>query len=179
MNLDLYYLIPSLPEIKEDKKPIIGSYGFLDLCRPYLSTREFIYLEKSRLYTFDWHNPFEPVREWYRMESDFRNQMVELRAEKTGKQPLKFFRGEYLRGKIDEDVRILLQIQEPDEMAEALFKRRWHLLNRLHSGQFFTLEWLGIYYLKLQLVEERFKYSKEAGEKNLHIFLIKDSEYHG
>lgn len=174
MNLDLYYLIPSLPEIEKDKKPPMSSCEFLDVCRQYVPARDFTSLEQCQLYKFDWHNPFKLIREWYNLECDLRNQMVELRAEKLGKQPAMFFHGEYLRGKIDDDVRFLCQLQEPSALAEALFKRRWRLLNRLQSGQFFNREWLSIYYLKLQLLEKRFQYSKEAGEKILHTFLLEN-----
>jgi hypothetical protein len=174
MNLDLYYLIPSLPEIEADKKPRVSSHEFLDICRQYIPVGDFNLLEQCQLYKFDWRHPFELVGEWYSLECDLRNQLSELRAEKLGRQPLIFFRGDYLRGKIEDEVRSLYQLREPHAIAEALFNRRLRLLNRLHSGQFFNVKWLSIYYLKLQLVEERLKYSKEAGEKNLHIFLIKD-----
>jgi hypothetical protein len=177
VNLNLYYLIPMLPELESDNKPPLNSSEFLDLCRQFLSVRDFTSLERCRLYEFDDHNSFTTVKEWCNSECDLRNQMIELKAEKLRKDPNNFFRGDYLRGKIDDEVRSIYRLQRPDDMAEALFKRRWRLLNRLQSGQFFNMECLSIYYLKLQLLEERFKYSKEAGKKILQTFLDEDVMY--
>lgn len=175
MKLNLYYLIPMLPELEAERNPPLTSGKFLDLCHQFLSDRDFTSLEQCFLYDYDINCPFFTVREWHKFECDFRNQMVELRAERLGKKPQAFFRGDYFRGKIDDEIRSIYQLQSPVSMAEAVFKRRWQLLNRLQSGQYFNMEWLSIYYLKLQLLEERFKYSKEAGKKILQTFLHQDA----
>ncbi len=171
MNLDLYYLIPLMPELDLRKKPPLSSREFIDMCRQSLSIRNITSLEQCYLYEFDDQTSFITVKEWYNSERYLRNQMVEFRAERLRKDPDVFYRGDYFSGKILDEVQTICRLQEPAAMAEVLYKKRWHLLDHLQCGHFFNMEWLSIYYLKLQLLEKHFKYSKEAGKKVLQTYL--------
>jgi len=93
------------------------------------------------------------LREFKVFERNLREELSEWRkAQKSG--------GEY---RLPPALRAFVSEGNPLEIEKKLLHARWKFLEEKESEHYFDLEFLVIYFLKLQLLERMFTFDKEKG----------------
>ncbi len=161
-----YYLISSLPLPRWDAPPPLSETEFLESCADQLGPDRFRRIQAVRL---------EPVLEpislaytgWVRWETCFRNALARRRAARLGIEPERWLRPEedawpHLVRQVEE---IMGADTDPWTRQTRLDRLRWRRLDELEAGHYFDFDALVVYKLRILLLEQRSRYSQEAGEK--------------
>jgi hypothetical protein len=90
-----------------------------------------------------------------------------MRAQRMGTDPARHLRAETIDPEAARAARMAMETESPREADELLDRARWRWLNEFEALHFFDLERLVIHALKLQLLERRWQFNKEAGRKAL------------
>ena len=151
-----YYLVTALPYLRLGQESLINKEAFLLECKKWLSKKDIKTLSGVSLENFFIRPDDVPIlREW--KEFDFtlrkelalaRNSIKHSRNEKPG--PL---------------AKIVLEEATPLLMEQSLARIRWERLDALEAGNFFDLNFLILYFLKLQIIERLKLFDKDHGEK--------------
>jgi hypothetical protein len=171
-----YYLIATLPTLTSDSNQFMSSESFLELCRRWLSRRD-LHLVESTVVSFAAPQVKQEkavvnriLQHWQAFETQLRNALVRQRALKQKRDPAAFLReteqfGAAVGGEwLVQGVRAAIQQENPLTAEQMLNNLRWHYLDELERGQFFTVEFLQVYYLKLQILERSAQFLFEQGE---------------
>ncbi len=178
-----FYAVSSLPFLTYDLDPIPGREFFLDIIRTHLSASE-LKIAASAL-DFDpdsgkTDNVF--LEKWRVFETNLRNELVQLRARKKGRD------SDSLR-ECEETIsprqlaRTAFQQESPQAAEDLLSRGRWAYVEELEVGYFFDLEKLLAYALKLGILlrKARFQANRGAAEFEAQIAVLKktitDREY--
>lgn len=172
MRGQYYYIIASLPHLSLHEPPPLNVEDFLSLCKRHLKRSAFETLRsiKQEFSLLD-RLPLKAAKRWYEWEGGIRDALARLRAEKLG-----ISAGEYRRGYIPESIqsdiaREAFNADSPLKAEEILNKARWRFLEELEFGNYFNLESLAIYYLKLQILERVSHFDEERGRERLDSIL--------
>lgn len=162
-----YYLISSLPMIRQDETPGISVESFLEECGKWLDGNEMNIINSLTLVPGAEETPVTALQGWYDWENKLRNGLARLRGHKLSRDVESVCRHEndYF-SEVERAAQDFSAIASPLERERMLDDLRWKRLEDLESGHIFDFDRLCVYKLKLML---RLKWSdrkKEPGEKN-------------
>jgi hypothetical protein len=155
MSRKYYYLIASLPTITFDNKPPLSCEEFLAVCKPQLASQDFQLISQAILdEEVDPRSSNGVFRQWSVFNHHLRNEMTYFRARRAGKDPVVYMRGERSSDSVFADV-VAQAAKAADPLSsERIFDRsRWQLLEEMGRYEYFSLEFLLIYALKLRILE--------------------------
>lgn len=161
-----YYLVSTLPLLSYDSEHMASTEYFLEQCEKWLTAGDYLILKNTSINEFDsCKSGCALLDQWQVWEVNLRNELVKLRAQKKGLE------GDAYLAAVPEvlgtaEIAREAAAQESPLAAEELLNRaRWSLLDDLEVGRFFTIEKLIIYYLRLQILERKGLFNKEAGSE--------------
>jgi len=162
-----YYLVSTLTLLSYDSEYMASTEYFLEQCEKWLTAGDYLILKNVSISKFDFHKAgCALLDQWQLWEVNLRNELVKLRAQKKG------IEGDAYLATIPEvlgtaEIAREAVAQESPLTAEELLNRaRWSFLDDLEVGRFFTIEKLIIYYLRLQILERKSLFNKEAGSEH-------------
>lgn len=152
-----YYLVCSLPFLSFGKSPGISKEQFIAEAEKWLSPGDFHILTRSGINNFfEQRHDTLLLKKWKGFEFSLRNELALFRQAKRQNR-------EY---KIRENLAELLeQSRHPLDAEQRLLLYRWNFLEEQAAGHFFDLDFLSIYYLKLQILERLFSFDKQKGQE--------------
>lgn len=168
MSNSYYYLIASLPYLSFHKPQTISILEFTSRCSSYLKKNDFEVIES--VISGDPNKAAQSlnvVSEWLKWDMELRTELAVLRAKAKGltnglAEPL----DEAEQGEKTSSSNLAMDIisaTSPMDADEMLEIARWRRLESLEHGQYFNLEWLAIYSLKLTIMERRESFDMEIG----------------
>jgi len=151
-----YYLVASLPHLEFEKAPPIEKAVFWEECRKWLSPRDIKTLQSAEIFASEKdEGDVKVVSDWKTFDSKLRRLLSEERAgnKMIDNSPISFAL---------EDV---LQDGTPLQKEIKYEKVRWDFLNEESKQHFFDINWLTVYFLKLQILDRLEMFNKDKGEK--------------
>ncbi len=160
-----YFTVAYLPQLFYDtEKPFLNTVRFLTLCSETLHRRDILLVQKTKLTGFDQSEPInELLLNWHRFEITLRNELVNLRAHKRGKDPYEWLKEVQEVLGLSSIARDAFNQDNPLQAEDMLNRVRWKYFDDLESGHYFDVEKLQVYYLRLQLLERKALFDKEKG----------------
>ncbi|MFH1395498.1 MAG: DUF2764 family protein [Candidatus Omnitrophota bacterium] len=151
-----YYLIASLPYLKFEEKPPIDKTVFIAECEKWISPegmKDLLAVESAR-HEDDNDETLLTVK-WKTFDENLRGIIAKARAaKKTG--------GAY---KTPEKIQEVIEQATPLLMEMKFERIRWDFLEEESSKYFFDMNWLTLYFLKLQILNRIAVFNKDDGEK--------------
>jgi len=151
-----YYLVSSLPYLKLGQENLVSSEVFLPECKKWLSKKDIEVLSGASLGDFTVTLEDGPVlRAWKEFDFALRTELASARRvikHGSNEKP-----GLMAKRALDEATPLL--------MEQALARIRWSRLDELEAGNFFDVNFLVLYFLKLQIIERLKLFDKANGEK--------------
>ena len=149
-----YYTIAQLPLLFFDRVPEISSESFLEEAEKWLSPRDFAVLSQADYAALQTIKRGPGVLKRYiEFERNFRTELVHWRrAQRDGQdyKPRSFPPS-------------LVKEGNPLEVERKLLRYRWDIINELEWDHHFDLDFLVLYYIKLQILERLSLFDKEKG----------------
>lgn len=180
MNEQYYYLVVSLPELAFDQPPPLTTAEFLNRCEGQLPEDRFRLLEKATLFQEKpAQTPLAMLNRWYQFEHALRNALARERGRRLDRDPLPSLRGDAFDADAQAVAGRVLELASPWAAEEQLDLARWKFLDELEVENYFNLEKLVIYLLKLKILERRASFSEETGRKKLEAFQTAARELSG
>lgn len=180
MKREYYYFACSLPVITFDGEPPMSTEEFLADCQKLLHHEDYFLVHKllskdvidyyflqkiqkdhSAIVAMD----IAAFQKGLRFNRSFRNEMAAYRAERAGKDPLK-----YIRGDRDPDPAITEIIHQagkasdPLEADRIINKARWDFFDEMQTGHYFDLQFIILYGLKLMILERYHVINSDKGK---------------
>ncbi len=151
-----YYLVASLPHLEFNDDPPIEKEVFREECRKWLSRRDLqmLYSAKISESEKDASNA-KVVSDWKTFDSELRRLLsLEREGNKiTGSSP------------IPSALEEVLSEGSPLQKEIKYEKMRWDFLDSEGKQHFFDINWLAVYFLKLQILDRLATFNKDKGEK--------------
>ena len=146
-----YYLASQLPFLKFNERVHLGRESFLVEARKWLSDRDFNLLSQVDLNDF-YPKPAEPqiLREYKKFEHSLRQEISLTRGVKEVLESGEILKPYLLEG-------------SPLDIERKLLKLRWDFIEEKEEGNYFNLEFLVLFFLKLQILERLFIFDKDKG----------------
>ena len=166
-----YYFAASLPYLEYGVRCLTCLENFMETAGRLLSPGDYALIEQAlaveagQPVSGEGHRV---IREWQAFMQGLRNQWVMARAPRFRKDPATYFRGE--RGGETAVAEAVAQAQkavDPLEAEKIIDQLRWAKLEEIGQGQFFNLDFLLVYALKLQILKRLERIDSVHGE---HIF---------
>lgn len=156
MSNKYYYLVASLPYLGFGAAPPFNRDYFISQCRNWLSENELNYLLAAKAYGFEINEDEKGlIKEWREFDLNLRDEAGRLRRErKLGHEK-----------RIPESLANIFEQSTPFDMERAFEKMRWDFLEEKESDFFFDMNWLIIYFLKLQINERLVAFRIDEGER--------------
>jgi hypothetical protein len=164
-----YYAMASLPFLRLDGDQYPEAEEFLEVARDSVSAGDLSVIRTSSIDPAAGSAPHPLVEKFHQWEMGLRNELVRQRAAELQRDGQDFIRRSAggddfsARSGLTESVRSALQNDSPLKADEALDEMRWAYLEELEVGQFFNLEQMIVYYLKLQILLRRRSLTRAAG----------------
>jgi hypothetical protein len=157
-----YYLIASLPLLKFIEPASITEDDFLAQADKWLSREDFILLNRAGIDNFLYKPKDTPfLKRWKEFEYSTRTELALYRKAKKRDS-------EY---KLEKDLYSIIQeSKNPLEIEIKLLRIRWDFLEEQEIEHFFDLDFLMVYYLKLQILVRLASFDKEKGRQNLEAY---------
>ena len=155
MSRAYYYLVASLPSLNWGTRPPMAYDDFLLDCHEQLSRSDFEIMSQITLDLDDKPKKGNPIlKSWGSLNRNLKNEIAKFRARRVGKNPADYIRGE----EINEDVfshviEEASKAQDPLTAEKILDRFRWQHLDEISWNQYFNLEFLIVYALKLKILE--------------------------
>lgn len=149
-----YYLIASLPMLRPDDAGGMTLKKFMDLCEEHVSPSEMDILKNASLENVRGVSSDRNLALWEEREREMRNQLVVLRAKRSGLPATDFLFDEREDLFVSPMMKEIFEEPSPLKAENRLNDLRWSLLNELETGHYFDFDHLVIYCLKLQLIEK-------------------------
>ncbi|MFH1797984.1 MAG: DUF2764 family protein [Candidatus Omnitrophota bacterium] len=151
-----YYLVTSLPYLKFGKEPDISSEEFLNECKKWVSWKEMELLNAAGAGFYEHQKSEMPcLKEWAEFDGELKSSLSKFRkAEQSGKPAS--VQGN-IKGVVDQETPLLMEL--------AIEGIRWDFLEHKSAGYQFDINWLVLYFLRLQIAERIEKFDKDEGEK--------------
>lgn len=149
-----YYVVAQLPLLFWDKEPTITSDAFLDEAEKWLSSKDYAILSNARYDATDIgiRSP-KLLKDYVEHEYTFRTELAAWRkAQRDGVD----FKPESFNVSLIKD-------GNPLQVETALLQRRWDMISAVEPDHHFDLEFLILYFFKLQILEKLSLYNKEKG----------------
>ena len=163
--MSYYFLVASLPSFTLDEPPGLSEEDFLDRCRDQLSPRDWAAMQAvmAPAPRPDAH-PF--AEEWYRAETELRNAVVRVRAERRRADAAAHLREDGAYGA--EASRAAAEAfgrKTPLEREHALDRFRWEQAVRLAGFDPFATRAVLAYGVRLKLARRWVTIEREKGEE--------------
>ena len=151
-----YYLVASLPYLKLKGEMPITTDFFLDECKKWLSDEDWKMLLSAEVHCQEGRcEDTQVLKEWKEFDLSLREKLAEIReAQKTGEE-----------ARVEEFLKSALDQPTPLLKERALAKVRLDFIDEASFGHFFDINWLVLYFLKLQILERLSKFNKDKGEE--------------
>ncbi len=150
-----------------EAEPPVTVESFLEECQRLLDARDYTLI--YALLTED--DPQLKTRNalvhaWVQFNCQFRNELVWFRAGRLNKDPLLFMRGERSSDpSLIDKIHQAVKAANPLEAQKAIDKIIWQFLDELAVGQYFNVEFLCIYGLKLKMLHKNQEYHSSKGHE--------------
>ncbi len=156
MSRNYYYFAATLPMLTFGTRPPCSNKDFLASCTEYLSRGDREVIENSLLTPPEEDGKKNStLSRWIDFENASRNELVNFRAKKLGRDAGKYFRGEYVPDPyIAAMVVSAAQADNPLLVERRIDLARWEKLEELELQHYFDLQFLIVYYLKLQILNK-------------------------
>ena len=159
-----YYTVSTLPFLTYETEGQMEPEDFLEMCGDWLTPGDQKVLSSCSLTDFPGKSPSFALSSWARWERSLRNELVKLRAPKRGVEPETYLKpGEEILESA-EIARNAFALDSALSAEDLLDRERWIFLDNQERGHYFDLEKLIVYYLKLQLLKRKQKFSVEQGK---------------
>ena len=159
-----YFLVSSLPYLLKNSNIKLTLNKFEELCSEQLTKNDLNVIEECKLNNFNLNKKDNiTFSRWQLWEINLRNELLKLRAQKKGIQPDKYFVSCDRIIEVDEIARSAFNQASPIDAENMLDNARWDLLESMEVGNYFNIDKLVLYSLKLQLLEKKAAYNKEQG----------------
>ena len=163
-----YYTICSLPSPSFTNPPPLTTTAFLSLCEIEVCHKDMHTLKTISLLPSDTPPPLPSIGRWYEWEQQLRQELAIIRAAAVAKLGWGDF-----KIKIREEssfpqkdlAAMAIAMESPSEAEDLLDLARWQFLSELETVNYFGLQKLSLYFLKLQLLKRRAMFSQPAGQK--------------
>ncbi len=151
-----YYLVSSLPFVAFDRTPPVTSEYFFQECAKWLTDKDASALRQATAKnTAADSSGSEFLREWKQFDFSLKTELADARtARKTS-------HSERMHGRSRE----ILEQPTPLDMETRFEKIRWNFLETKETDYHFDLNWLMVYYLKLQIAERRASFEREPARQ--------------
>jgi hypothetical protein len=161
-----YYLISSLPYLRQGGEPPLRSVDFLAQCAAQLNPTEVsCFVDVGLIPRVTAASPVEA--RWNEYETYLRNALVRIRATRQHRDPTVYSRLEHSAfGGIEAAVRDAYN-RDPIRLEEQLDRLRWQFLDDLVVGHEFDFTAVFVYRVKLLLLEKRSGLDAATGQRRL------------
>jgi hypothetical protein len=151
-----YYLVASLPYLRLSQRCPITTESFLAECGKWLSAYDMEALSKASVKD----HSVKPdaaftIRAWKEFDSALRKEIAQARKNTQDNR----------HEKPGLSARVVFGEANPLLMERAFEKIRWEFLDSLEAGVFFDINFLAVYFIKLQILERLAMFDKKTGEK--------------
>ena len=146
-----YYLVATLPFLKFNEKTYLNRKSFLEEASKWLTPRDFDILCKVDL--DDFYSKREDcviVKEYKGFEKILREEIAAIRKKQEKETTRELIKGQLLEG-------------SPLDIEKKLLRFRWDFIEEKEQDNYFNLEFLVMYFLKLQILERLFTFDKDKG----------------
>jgi len=166
MAVDLFYYLSTLPYLKPDDPPPMGSAEFLDRCRESLSPDLAEAVAQAALLPTGQKKCTKTMRRWFTFETYLRNCAATIRLARFQHGGLTFTPKDtdLFSPTIRKQVEEALALSTPAEREKALDLIRWHYLDEMEAGHSFDQPLLEIYALRLLLLEKQASRNLQDGK---------------
>jgi hypothetical protein len=162
-----YYAVATLPMLKFNEAPPVSTEQFEELCREQLDTKDLALVIESKLNRYDRESKNTTFQAFIMWETALRNRIASMRGQLRSREYEEYLRpGEDILG-MEEIAKDAFSISSPYEAELKLYSERWSYLDELDTNQFFNLETMTVYYLKLQILEKLKDFNREKGMAGL------------
>jgi hypothetical protein len=156
--MQYYYLVAALPMLRlENELPLTHS-EFTEQCRQQLSEEDFI--------KFSSESGCRLEAEYEAWNTALKNELVKLRSAKLGFEAEESLKDGRIYAGIAELAREIFNQDNPLEAEILMDKMRWNKISDLEALEYFSVEKLSAYALKLKLLERKALFTKEQGNAN-------------
>ncbi len=149
-----YYVVTQLPMLFFEREPDISSSVFMEEAEKWLSPKDFNALTRARFTDISPGKKKPKTYARYRdFELAFRTELARWRqAVREGQEykPQMF-------------PSAMIKEGNPLEVEKAILRFRWHFIDEMQTDHHFDLDFVVLYYLKLQILEQLFTFDKEKG----------------
>jgi len=136
-----YYIVSQLPMLFFDKETFMTIEYFLQESAKWLSSKDYEVLSQVNINDISLKKMGPKVwLQYSEFEYEFRNDLALWRKSLRVGQEYK-----------------------PNSFERRLLKRRWDFIEALEQDHHFDLEFIILYYLKLQILQRLFQFNKEKG----------------
>jgi len=151
-----YYIIAQLPTLYFDQGSFLTIEIFLREAKKWMRLPEYRYLSSIDLYDTSLHKKDPRMwREFKKREIRFREELAQWRrSRRVGKEIKKAAFQVHL-----------VKEGNPLDVEKKLLKYRWEYIEELEKVHHFDLEFLILYFLKLQILRRLSLFEKEKGEE--------------
>lgn len=156
--MQYYYLITALPMLKFDAEPPINMDEFIELCRQELTERDFI--------KFSNISGNQISAEFEAWNTALKNELVRLRASRLNFNADESLKEGSIYAGLAELAREVFNQENPLEAELLLDRMRWNKISELEALEYFSMEKLAAYLLKLKLLKRKALFTKEKGNEN-------------
>ena len=149
-----FYIISQLPTLAFDKENVMTIELFLREAKKWMRRREFRFLAQVKL--FDTIPDKKDPRMWRhfkRFETQIREDIVQWRKSRAEGKEIKSADGVFS----------IVREGNPLEIERNLLKYRWAFIEELEKVHHFDLEFLILYFLKLQILRRLNRFDKVKG----------------
>jgi hypothetical protein len=150
-----YYLVASLPSLRLGRKSRITKEAFLYECEKWLTPGDMKYLLSA-----DYSDGMPPrtenelLNDLRKMDYGLREDLAEIRKAQMRDEP----------PRVPEWLRPVMDAEDPLKAEMALARIRWDILEERSIENFFDINWLVLYFLKVQMLKRLNTFDKEKGE---------------
>jgi len=171
-----YALVASLPHLQIGDEPPFSTEAFIGNCAQWVTPREEEILRKVLLGADD-IAPCPLCKAWNNIETQLRNAVVRLRAQKLGGDPREHLRPhDGFSGLVEVLAHDAMGGNDPLEVEEELDRARWQLADGLVGGNPFGFEKVLAYGIQLKIVERWHRMDVHVGKERLEAVISANTE---
>lgn len=151
-----YYLAAQLPCLTFGKKTYMNVSSFLKEAEKWLGRTDLHLLQKARMKdtAFEGKSP-SIFRKYREFQFSLKTELASWRKSKRIK----------LEYKLSPALQKAVSGANPLQAEINLLKLEWDFLEEQEEGHYFDLDFLSLYFLKLQILERLFSFDKNKGQK--------------
>lgn len=179
MGRAYFYFAATLPMITWDSRPPMTGEDFLSECRRLMNEQDYMIVNRIVCEEADLESPTGnyTADAWIHFNHHFRNELAFFRAQRAGKDPIK-----YIRGSKSHEPQIREVVHQASKMPNLMEAQRlldkfcWDFLTDLEAQHYYDLESILVYGLKLKILERHQEYNSPKGRSVLDE--LKTTELH-